>query len=133
MGLEITKKSASIASAFILAAVLNIVFNFLLVPSFGKVGSAWATLLAQSVIPIVLFYQSQRAYPIPYPFGKAMLMFSLAFGLAFVGGAIQFADAGLTLLFKLALWLGFVLLILLLLPQSLSLMTRLVKKVAKIS
>lgn len=133
LGLEITKKSASIASAFILAAVLNIVFNFLLVPSFGKIGSAWATLLAQSVIPIVLFYQSQRAYPIPYPFGKAMLLFGLAFGLAFGGGALQLADAGRTLLLKAVLWLGFVLLIIPLLPQSLTLMIGTIKKSFKIS
>lgn len=133
LGLEITKKSASIASAFILAAVLNIVFNFLLVPSFGKIGSAWATLLAQSVIPIVLFYQSQRAYPIPYPFGKAMLLFGLAFGLAFGGGALQLADAERTLLLKAVLWLGFVLLIIPLLPQSLTLMIGTIKKSFKIS
>ncbi|MBU6359774.1 MAG: oligosaccharide flippase family protein [Chloroflexi bacterium] len=124
LGLEIKKKSISMASAFILAAFLNIIFNFLLVPTFGKVGSAWATLLAQSVIPIMLFYQSQRAYPIPYPFGTVFLLFGIAFVAAFAGSNIQLPNSNLTLLLKIAIWLGFGLLAIGLKPQMLASISR---------
>lgn len=112
------------ASAFILAAFLNIIFNFLLVPTFGKVGSAWATLLAQSVIPIMLFYQSQRAYPIPYSFGTVFLLFGIAFVAAFAGSNIQLPNSNLTLLLKIAIWLGFGLLAIGLKPQMLASISR---------
>jgi O-antigen/teichoic acid export membrane protein len=35
-------------------ALLNILFNFILIPRFGIVGSAWATLLSYAFVPIII-------------------------------------------------------------------------------
>lgn len=79
IGPTIAKSSAPIGMAAILAAGLNIVFNFLLTPRFGKTGSALAAFLSQSAMPIYLFYRAQRIYPIPYRFKTAIMILALSF------------------------------------------------------
>lgn len=79
IGLNIVKTNAPTGMAITFAAVLNIVLNLLLIPSMGKVGSALATLLSQMIVPMYIFYQAQRRYPIPYQFGGVVGLFALAF------------------------------------------------------
>lgn len=67
-GPGIVKRSGPTGAAVALAAALNILLNFALVPPMGKVGSALATLLSQAAVPVYLFRASQRMYPIPYRF-----------------------------------------------------------------
>jgi len=73
-GPALAKRTGPTGIAMVSAALLNIVLNFALVPTFGKVGSAVATLIAQSLTPIYLFYRSQQLYPIPYRFRAGVLL-----------------------------------------------------------
>ena len=108
IGPAIARTSAPTGIAVTIAAVLNILFNFLLVPRMGKTGSAMATLLAQSMGPIILFYFAQRLYPIPYRFitGAALLAFG---GLViWLGGSWQIDTIWLNLGWKISLLLLFI-------------------------
>jgi len=89
LGPTLVKMTRPVGFAMTFAAVLNIGFNFLLVPRLGKEGAAIATLLSQAVVPAYLFYRSQQLYFIPYRFGPAVGILVLSFGLIFLAGGWQ--------------------------------------------
>lgn len=78
IGLALVKKTTPIFYATFIAAIINIVLNFILIPPYGRMGAAWATLLSVLVIPLYLFAAAQKYYFIPYRFGNAILIFGLS-------------------------------------------------------
>lgn len=84
IGPAIVKTTKPYGLAVTVAAGLTIGLNFLLVPHLGKEGSALATLLAQAVVPLYVFYCSQKLYPIPYRFAPAFGILVLAWALVLI-------------------------------------------------
>lgn len=66
IGSGIAKKSKPVAMSIFIGAVVNITFNFLLIPSLGKYGAAVSTLVANLCGVIYLYIASQMNYSIPY-------------------------------------------------------------------
>ncbi len=64
IGISLKKKTYLFARLAWLAAVVNFVANWLLIPSFGAVGAAWATLIAHVFLTGGYFYHTQRLHPI---------------------------------------------------------------------
>lgn len=95
-----------------LAACVNIGLNVLLIPRFGMMGAAYATLLAMAVYAGLVFVVSQKVYRIEYEQGKiipmaAAFMACLALGLGIRPDhalASMALKAGLTLAFVAFLW-----------------------------
>lgn len=92
------------------AASLNIALNFALIPSFGIMGSAWATVAGYALMALLGAVISNRLYPIPvrWPriaaaFGAAVACFLLG---TLLGGhmAGALARAGLALAFAGLVW-----------------------------
>lgn len=54
----------------IFGAIITIVLNIILIPFFGFVGSAWATLICYVSISIISYWVGQKYYPVPYRVGK---------------------------------------------------------------
>lgn len=52
------------------AAATNLAANFALIPRFGMMGAAWATVLAYAVMAGCGFALSRRLYPIPFEGGR---------------------------------------------------------------
>lgn len=50
----------------IVGAIVTVVFNYLLIPIIGLVGSAITTLLAYATMMIISYILGQKSYPIPY-------------------------------------------------------------------
>jgi O-antigen/teichoic acid export membrane protein len=73
IGSGIAKKSKPVAMSIFIGAVINITFNFLLIPSLGKYGAAVSTLVANLCGVIYLYIASQRNYSIPYQPWHAMV------------------------------------------------------------
>jgi O-antigen/teichoic acid export membrane protein len=88
-GPAIVKTTGPTGVAVTIAAVLNIVLNVLLVPKFGKVGSAAATLVSQTVTPVYLFVRAQRLYHIPYRFRTGIAIYGLSLALVIFGTVVQ--------------------------------------------
>ena len=107
-GPSIAKRTGPTGIAMTAAAILNVVFNLALVPTFGKVGSAVATLIAQSVTPIYLFYRSQQLYPIPYRFRAGLAIVGVSLAAILVGTRIESGSLIVSLLLKIALVTTFV-------------------------
>ena len=107
-GPTIVKRSGPIGIAMMIAAALNILLNIILVPRFGRTGSALATMIAQSVIPFYIFYRAQRMYPIPYRFGAALEIIGLTIGLIIFGLLWQPANPWLSAAVRVALTLLYI-------------------------
>jgi O-antigen/teichoic acid export membrane protein len=107
-GPGIAKRSGPTGVAMAGAAILNIVLNFAFVPTYGKLGSAVATLISQTVTPAYLFYRSQQIYPIPYRFGTGIGIVAVGIVVMAVGAQLQLNSVWLGVLLKLALMAAFV-------------------------
>ncbi len=78
IGLNITKKTRSIATTTILVTVLNLLLNIFLVPWLGIMGAASSGLIAQFIFFIIIYVIAQKYYTIPYEMGKVTTMVLLA-------------------------------------------------------
>jgi len=63
MGLQIQKKTKTIALIAIIGAIFNLILNILLVPKYGLYGAAIATFIAVSIFSTITFYLSQKEFP----------------------------------------------------------------------
>ncbi len=50
----------------IVGAFITIVLNFLLIPKYSYMGSAWVSMLAYFVMMVISYFLGQKHYPIPY-------------------------------------------------------------------
>lgn len=70
LGMHVSKKTVWLPIATGIAAVVNIILTFVLVPILGIYGGAWATFIAYAVSAIILWYISSTLYPIPYEWSR---------------------------------------------------------------
>jgi O-antigen/teichoic acid export membrane protein len=89
IGIVIRDKTSYAALVGGFAAAATIVFNFLLIPSYGMLGAAWATVLAYSVWTAGMTVVSLRLYPIRYSIPKLGAI-CVAAVMAYLG--IQFSE-----------------------------------------
>lgn len=75
-GLYITKNTRFLPIALGLAALSNLIANFVFIPLFGIYGGAWATLLAYIVEAIVVYYYAQKVYPNEYEWNRIAIIFA---------------------------------------------------------
>lgn len=109
IGTSIAKSTAPYGIAMLFATILTIILDIILIPKFGKEGSAIATVAAQLIVPAYLFYKGQKIYPIPYKYGEVFIaMTSMAFVvvmvrfISFESMALQIAVKTITVLLLLA-------------------------------
>ena len=88
-GIFIEKKTAHLIWTSAIAAVSNIVANFFLIPRWGFMGAAYATLLSYSLGALTLFFVAQRFYRVDYEYARLV---KIAVSLGVVYGAKIIAD-----------------------------------------
>jgi len=69
-GINIEKKTQYLPVAVGISAIVNIMLNFVTIPFMGYRGAAWATFWAYLVSAIIIYYYSQKFYPIRYEWKK---------------------------------------------------------------
>ncbi len=80
IGTSIAKITAPYGIAMLFATILTVILDIILIPKFGKEGSAIATVAAQLIVPAYLFYRGQKVYPIQYNYVEVVIaMLSMAF------------------------------------------------------
>jgi O-antigen/teichoic acid export membrane protein len=90
------------------AAVVNVALNVVLIPPYGMMGAAVATVAAYSTMAVGMAWWSQRLYPVPYQWRRVA---TAALGAVTLAAAGKLLDAGivlavgLTLAYPLALFL----------------------------
>jgi len=83
-GIHIAQKTIYFTVISIITAVVTIVLNLILVPSYGMMGAAIATLGGSIVWCLLLLFQSQVYYRVEYKYGAFVVMFILAAAIIFV-------------------------------------------------
>jgi len=81
VGLNIKRKTWISSIFSTIAAVSNLALNLVLIPRYGAMGAALATLLAYIVLVLVAYIVNQRIYPLPLEIGKFALAFLLGVAL----------------------------------------------------
>ncbi|MBI1807867.1 MAG: polysaccharide biosynthesis C-terminal domain-containing protein [Ignavibacteria bacterium] len=69
-GMYIQKKTQYAPAITFIGALVNIVANYILIPSMGMLGAAWATLLAYFAMAVTLYFVVQSFYPVQYEFSR---------------------------------------------------------------
>lgn len=65
----------------LLGAALTLLINYLFIPIYGYVASAWATMLVYAFQMLVSYFWGQKHYPIPYNLRKFALYLGLSVGI----------------------------------------------------
>ncbi len=81
-GLNIEAKTKWIAASFGVAAAVNIGLNLVLIPAFGFMGAAYATILSYGLLTGLTGLLSHRFYPIPWQLRQMTIAMVVAFALA---------------------------------------------------
>ncbi len=103
IGISISKTTSPYAIAMLYATIVTIVLNILLIPAWGKEGSALATLVAQIIVPVYLFHKGQKNYFIPYEFKKVILIILVFAAIGLIARFIPFSCFIVQVLFKVLL------------------------------
>src|SRR5438034_4433069 len=76
------------------AAIVNIGLNFALIPPFGMMGAAAATLVAYVVMFLGITVRAQQVFPVPYQWRRVSLVVAVAVGLTVLGKSLHVPLAG---------------------------------------
>jgi len=112
-GAYLEKKTKFLPFITGVGAIVNIVVNFLLIPSMGIMGAALATLAAYGVMAIIMYFASQNFYPVHYEWSKVL---GIAFAAAIAFVAFEVLHPAPLQLHGALIKLGLLLLFVLLLP-----------------
>jgi O-antigen/teichoic acid export membrane protein len=89
-GVSLRKKTIYSSISVLLASLINLVANLLLIPTFGMLGAAWATLISFSALMIIILLFSNRFYPIPFQFARLAKILLLGVIVIVVGSNLNF-------------------------------------------
>ena len=73
---------------------MNIALNFALIPRYGMMGAAAATLVAYVVMFIGITLRSQQVFPVPYQWRRIVRVVASAVGLTVLGKSLHVPLAG---------------------------------------
>lgn len=86
---KLGEKTTFAAYIAVFGALLTIGLNFILIPLFSYVGSAWTTLICYFSMVVISYFFGKKYYPIPYPLKK--IFFYLVFAIALFAIAAFFS------------------------------------------
>jgi O-antigen/teichoic acid export membrane protein len=110
----VTKRTVYKVYSISLAGVIVTLLYWLLIPRYGMMGAAWATLGGYFAFAILTLIYAQRIYFIHYEFGRIALLFGIGTLFYKVGALVPITPgisglvlrAAIALGFPVALWLG---------------------------
>lgn len=111
---KLTNKTMAGAIITLIAAGITILVNWLFIPRFGFMASAWATFTAYFSLMLISYFWGQRVYYIPYAWKKLLAYLVMALLVYFIHQGITAIWANVTFSLSVATLLtgGFILLIL---------------------
>lgn len=85
IGLGLTKKTQFTGLAFGVAAIANVVLNFILVPKFSIMGASLATVISFFIANLILYVAGQKYYYVPFELTKIFKILAFSAGVIVVG------------------------------------------------
>jgi len=108
-GIYIEKQTSRLPLITFAGATVNVAGNFLLIPLWGIMGAAVATLLSYAVMAVSAYFITQRIFPVKYEFSR-ILKIALA-ALIILSGSFLWQPVWLSFVWKLSLLVLFGLII----------------------
>jgi O-antigen/teichoic acid export membrane protein len=105
IGASIAKDNKPLAIGVLFAAILTAFLYFLLVPTFGKEGAACSMALGYTIVPIYLFYRSQKLWHITFKFGITVFSFLLAIAIFIFSSTFSYSTNSTEVISKFLLLL----------------------------
>ena len=106
VGIGIRKEARYYPMVTAAAAATNLAANFALIPAFGILGAAWATVLSYAVMAGAGFVVSRRLYPLPLEWPRLFAVAGAA-GLVYAASLLAPSTLGPALAVKSALLLAY--------------------------
>jgi O-antigen/teichoic acid export membrane protein len=69
---------------FLVSALMNVGLNIMLIPVYGTMGAALATLVAYIALAVMAYLFTQRIYPVPFEIGRFLVALGIGIVLYFV-------------------------------------------------
>jgi O-antigen/teichoic acid export membrane protein len=76
-GFIIEKQTKYLPIAVGISAILNIILNIILIPTFAYIGAAWATFWAYLLEALIIYIYAMKIYPINYELKKLITLLAL--------------------------------------------------------
>lgn len=102
-GLALKKKTFYWGVIYLFSGILLLILNYIFIPLWGKEGAALASCLSQLMVPVLLYFISQKVYYIPYRFASPITLFLFFIMLMLLGRISTDEITFLALIFKLGL------------------------------
>jgi O-antigen/teichoic acid export membrane protein len=112
VGINIKKKTYIQPFIVGLAAILNLVLNYILIPGRGMFGAAWSTLISFIIMGSFALIISNRYYFISYKISKILLISAVPVFMIFLIPRVSVVNIFTTVIVKLFLYLISILIIL---------------------
>ncbi|MFH5830895.1 lipopolysaccharide biosynthesis protein [Halalkalibaculum sp. DA384] len=77
-GIFIEEETRILPKITLAGAAITVCANLVLIPFYGMLGSATATLLSYAAMALLLYHRSTKVYPVSYELGRAGLMIAVA-------------------------------------------------------
>ncbi len=107
VGIALSGKTEYLALSFLLGAVFNLFMNTMLIPKYGRMGAAYATVSSFAVLCFIRYYIARRFYYVPYEWGRLVKILGVSFFLYALSIRIPPTPIVLSIVLKLILALLF--------------------------
>jgi O-antigen/teichoic acid export membrane protein len=104
VGVYVKKKSVYLTYSTAIGALAAVIANALLIPPFGIMGAAWASLLGYASMAMSKYFFNQILYPIPYEIKRLFLLSVLSAVIFVLGYCVLAGHSAFLRLLVLAAW-----------------------------
>lgn len=106
-GIQITKKTWIVAVIWPVSAIITVFLNVWLIPGYGRMGAAYATLLSVVFINISYFYVLHKIYPVTFEYFKFLKILLLLVIFNYAGSWVEL-DVVASILIKFVMLIMFI-------------------------
>lgn len=104
---KLTNQTIYGAVLSVIGAIVSVVLNFILIPTMGYYGSAWAAFFAYFVMMVLSYLLGQKHFKVPYSLRRLIFYPGLALGLYLISGLINLDNRNMMLLINTIFSLGY--------------------------
>lgn len=108
---KLTNQTIYGAVLSVIGASVTVVLNFVLIPTMGYYGSAWAAFFAYFVMMVLSFFLGQRHFKVPYNLRRLVFYPGLAIALYFISRLINLESRNIMLLINTTFSIGYLLVV----------------------
>ena len=77
----------------LIGAFITLILNWLWIPTYSYVGSAWATLICYFSMAVMSYWLGQKYYPVPYPLKRIASFLALSLSIYIISEMLKEALA----------------------------------------